>query len=327
MTRITALGPGGEFDLIRRMLENAPPAGPRVLVGPGDDAAVVGDGWVLSTDLSVEDVHFRRSWITDEEVGFRAATAALSDLAAMAAEPVCVLVSMAYPPGGDVDPEAVGRGVREAASLVGASVVGGDVSRSPGPLFLDVTVVGWSTAPALRCGASPGDEIWVTGVLGASAAAVRMWRSGTEPSAALRHAFARPRARVEAARVLADAGVVRALVDLSDGLAGDAGHLAAAGAVKVVLDPALVPVAPDAERVMGAPEALDAALHGGEDYELCFAAPAGSVDGLVLGKAAGVLLTRVGWVEAGSGVWLAGPGGATSPVTGGGYDHLEGTAR
>lgn len=317
-----ALGPGREFDLIRRILADAPAPGRRVVVGPGDDAAVVGEGWVLSTDLSVEDVHFRRSWITDEEVGFRAATAALSDLAAMAAEPVGVLVSMAYPPTGSVDPEAVSRGVREAASRVGASVLGGDLSRSPGPLFVDVTVVGWAAAPALRSGAAAGDEVWVTGALGGSAAAVTLWRRGAEPPRVLRDAFARPTARVDAARALVEEGVVRALVDLSDGLAGDAGHLSAAGGVKVVVDPTLIPVAPEAVAELGREEALRAALHGGEDYELCFVAPPGVVDPRGLEKKTGVPLTRVGWVEEGSGVWLLAADGSVSPVGGGGFDHL-----
>ncbi|MDP2955763.1 MAG: thiamine-phosphate kinase [Longimicrobiales bacterium] len=322
--RLVPLGPGGEFDFIRRVLAHGPALGPHVLIGPGDDAAVLVGGWVLSTDLSVEDVHFRRSWITDREIGFRAAAAALSDLAAMAAEPLGILVSMAFPPGGGVDAEAVQGGIREAGALVGAPVLGGDVSRSPGPLFLDVTVVGRTASPVSRSGAQPGDEVWVTGRLGASAAAVRIWRSGGEPAPGLRSAFARPTPRIEAARTLARAGVLRALVDLSDGLAGDAGHLAAAGGVRVVLESARIPLGEGVADVLGDEEALDAALRGGEDYELCFAAPPGAVDPATLGTAAGVGLTRVGRVEAGAGVLLEAPDGSVVPLAGGGYDHLEG---
>lgn len=318
-----AMGPGGEFDLIRRFLASDPEPGGSVVVGPGDDAAVLVGGWVLSTDLSVEDVHFRRAWITDQEVGYRAAAAALSDLAAMAAEPVGILVSMAIPASGDVDAEAVQRGVREAAGVVGATVLGGDVSRSPGPLFLDVTVVGRTPAPVLRAGARPGDEVWVTGELGGAGAAVALWNSGREPEPALRGAFARPTPRVAAALELARAGVAGAMVDLSDGLAGDAGHLAAAGGVRVVIETDLIPLNPALADALLPADALEAALRGGEDYELCFAAAPGEVDRAGdLAARAGVRLTRVGRVEAGEGVWLSTGGGPLVPVGRGGHDHM-----
>lgn len=323
MARV-ALGPGGEFDLIRRFLASDPAPGGSVLVGPGDDAAVLVGGWVLSTDLSVEDVHFRRAWITDQEVGYRAAAAALSDLAAMAAEPVGVLVSMAIPPSGGVDAEAVQRGVREAAGAVGATVLGGDLSRSPGPLFLDITVVGRAPAPVLRAGARPGDEIWVTGELGGAGAAVALWNSGREPDPRLRAAFARPVPRVAAALELARAGVARAMVDLSDGLAGDAGHLAAAGRVRVVLETDLIPLHPALVGALSPAEALEAALRGGEDYELCFAAAPGTVESAGdLAARAGVRLTRVGRVEEGEGAWLSTGGGPPAPVGRGGHDHMR----
>ncbi|NJD20767.1 MAG: thiamine-phosphate kinase [Gemmatimonadetes bacterium] len=322
--RQVRLGPGGEFDLIRRFLGGGGSLRPEVLLGPGDDAAVLEGGWILSTDLTVEDVHFRRAWLTDEEVGYRAAAAAVSDLAAMAAEPVGVLVSMAFPRDRGVDVEAVQRGVRAAAEGVGASVLGGDLSRSPGPLVLDLTVVGRPPAPVSRAGALPGDELWVTGRLGASGAAVILWRAGQEPPARLRSAFARPTPRVEAALALARAGVLRALVDLSDGLAGAAGHLAAAGRVRVVLERERIPLAEGVEAVLGPAGALEAALRGGEDYELCFASPPGRIDAETLAREAGVALTRVGRVEAGSGVWLEETDGSSAPLLKGGYDHLDG---
>jgi len=319
--RTVTLGPGGEFDLIRRFLAGGGAPSPGVVVGPGDDAAILDGGWVVSTDLSLEDVHFRRAWLHDDEVGFRAAAAALSDLAAMAATPVGVLVSMAFPRGGRWDLERVQAGVGEAAALVGVSVIGGDLSRSPGPLVLDVTVVGRARSPVLRAGAVAGDEVWVTGDLGASAAAVRAWDAGGDPAPALRAAFARPSPRIDAAAALAREGVLHALVDVSDGLAGDAGHLAAAGGVGVVLELARVPVAEAARAALGDDDALAAALHGGEDYELCFASPPGAVTADVA-AVAGVTLTRVGRVEAGEGVWLEDAGGARSRPARGGFDHV-----
>ena len=131
--RIVRLGSGAEFDLIGRMVRETGDLPPEVRVGPGDDAAVLEGGYVVSTDLSVEDVHFRRAWISDHDIGYRAGAAALSDLAAMAASPVALLVSMAAPTEGAVDVEALQAGLAEVAASVGAVIVGGDLARSPGP--------------------------------------------------------------------------------------------------------------------------------------------------------------------------------------------------
>ncbi len=314
------LGAGAEFDLIRRFIGENGPLPPEVRVGPGDDAAVLQGGWVVSTDVSVEDVHFRRSWLSDREIGYRCASAALSDLAAMAATPVAVLVSMAAPATG-LDLQAVQAGVREAAAAVGAKVVGGDLSRSPGPLVLDVVVLGCTSWPVLRDGAEAGDEVWVTGFLGASAAAASVLASGDVPPQQLRQAFAHPRPRVDEARWLVDREWVDALIDLSDGLAGDAGHLAAASGVRVCLEAAQIPVSDEATSALGSEKALVAALHGGEDFELCFVTDPGKVDPTEFERCFGLPLTRVGTVEEGDGVWLVEEGGRRHRLERGGYDH------
>jgi thiamine-monophosphate kinase len=327
------LGPGAEFDLIRRFVgTGALP--PEVLTGPGDDAAVLEGGWVLTVDVSVEDVHFRRAWLSDREIGYRAAAGAFSDLAAMAARPVAALVTLAAPRGGRVDVEEVHAGVRELCESVGASVIGGDLSRSPGPLVIDVVAIGRAARPLPRSGAEPEDEVWVTGSLGASAAAVYVWETGGAPSPELREAFARPRLRIAEARTLADASVAKALIDVSDGIAGDAGHVAAASGVRITLEAAAIPVAPAAVATLGAERAFDLALHGGEDYELCFVARPGTVDPAAFERAHGVPLTRVGWVSevsevseasAGEGVWIHDWEGETHPVGRGGFDHWGST--
>lgn len=293
---------------------------PEVRVGPGDDAAVLQGGWVVSSDISVEDVHFRRAWLSDSEIGYRAAAAALSDLAAMAATPVGLIVSMAVPRTG-VDVAAVQAGVREAAASVGASVIGGDLSRSPGPLMIDVVVLGCTAWPVLRDGAEPNDEVWVTGSLGASAAATRAWMVDEEPTAALREAFARPKPRIEEARWLVDREWVDALIDISDGLCGDAGHIAAASGARITLDSTKIPVAAAAVEALGAGAALDAALHGGEDFELCFVTDPGKVDPADFERRFGIPLTRVGHVSEGEGVWLQEADGSTRRVERGGFDH------
>lgn len=317
------LGPGAEFDLVRRFIGSEDDLPPEVLVGPGDDAAVLQGGWVVSTDISVEDVHFRRAWLSDEEVGYRCAAAALSDLAAMAATPVAVLVSMVAPTTG-VDLEAVQRGVRAASASVGATVIGGDLSRSSGPLVLDVVVLGCTAWPVLRDGAEPADEVWVTGTLGASAAATRLWETGDEPNDALRSAYAHPRPCVEEACWLVDREWVDALVDISDGLAGDAGHIAAASGVRVTLDAVRIPVAEAAVAALGRDAALEAALHGGEDFELCFVTDPGVVDPEAFERRFGRPLTRVGTVSEGRGVWLRTEAGGVAPVERGGFDHWNG---
>ncbi|MDZ7780260.1 MAG: thiamine-phosphate kinase [Gemmatimonadota bacterium] len=315
----------GKFDLIRAFVGEGEELPSGIVLGPGDDGAVLEGGWVISTDLAVEDVHFRRGWLTDEEIGYRAAAAALSDLAAMAAEPVGVLVSAAVATDGRVDVADVQSGVRAAAASVGARVIGGDLSRSPGPLFLDLVVLGRTERPVSRAGARPGDELWVSGTLGTGAAALRAWDRGEDPLPALRLRFARPVPRVALAGDLAAAGVPRAMVDLSDGLAGDAGHIAAASGAGIVIEETSVPVDPDARAVLGDAEALEAALRGGEDFELCFTAEPGTVEVETLQQRHSVRLTRVGRVTRDGGVLLEDAAGRRRPVDRGGYDHWSET--
>ena len=325
------LGAGGEFDLIRGFLGEEADLPDDVLLGPGDDAALLAGGdapWAVTCDMAVEDVHFRRAWLEPGEVGWRAASAALSDLAAMAARPVAALLSLAVPEGDASSgfADAVVAGAREACAAVGAAVVGGDLTRSPGPLVLDVTALGRATRPLGRDGARPGDELWVTGALGAAAAAVAAWEAGGEPAAGLRRAYAHPLPRVDEADWLAGSGRVHALVDLSDGLGGDAGHLAAASNVAVLLDAPRVPVADGVRAAAGSDEeSLRLALSGGEDYELCLAAEAGGLEPLREAFEArfGVALTRVGRVSEGQGVHLErGDGSGPERLDRGGYSHF-----
>ncbi|MBI4410676.1 MAG: thiamine-phosphate kinase [Gemmatimonadetes bacterium] len=319
------LGPGPEFDLIRRFL-GRPTQRDDVRVGPGDDCAVVGgDGIAVGADLAVEGVHFRRDWITPEEIGYRAAAASLSDLAAMAARPIGCLVALAIPESAFGDAPLVMLGAREAVEGSGGVLLGGDVARSPGPLTLDVVVVGEAPHPVLRTGARRGDEVWVTGELGAAAAAVRAWLRGAEPDPAARHAFARPVPRIAEALWLGTRGALHALIDLSDGLAGDATHLAAASGVSIVLEPETLPVSPAARAGVSAEEAIDLALAGGDDYELCFAAPPGVVEPLAgeFEKSFAVRLSRVGSVEAGRGVSVRRADGSVEPLRVAGYQHFR----
>lgn len=327
------LGPGPEFDLIRSVLAAAREGNLPEWVekGAGDDAVVLrlpeGERLVLSTDMAVEDVHFRREWLAWATVGYRAATAALSDLAAMAARPAGVMLSAAVPPelGRDVL-EAVGRGAGECLREHDAVLLGGDLSRSPGPVVLDLAAVGSAEAPVGRDGARPGDEVWVTGELGGAAAAVADWQSGLEPDPRARRAFERPRARLAEARWLRTEARISAMIDVSDGLAGDAGHLAAASGVRLEVETARVPLAEVLEEYDDRMAALSRALGGGEDYELLLTAAAGSV-GEVMGRFErehDVTLSRIGRVREGEGVGLRDREGTEVDLGSGAWDHFRG---
>ncbi len=325
------LGPGLEFDLIRRFLERSAAPGPEVVVGPGDDCAVIDAPRVtISVDLSLEGVHFRRDWLAPEEIGYRATAASLSDLAAMAAAPIGVLASLAVP-AADLPETAVRimAGVREAVEGCGGTLLGGDLVRSTGPIVLDIVALGSAPHPVPRSGARPGDELWVTGELGGAAAAVAAWLAGGEPDPEARRAYARPQPRLREARWLAEHGALHALLDISDGIAGDLRHLAAASEVGIVIDEARVPVHPAAARTG---RGLELALTGGEDYELCFAAPGGVVESLAAEfvDTFGLALYRIGEVvEAGTegergAVRLRRTDGAVERLESGGFEHFHG---
>ena len=328
--------PASERELLRRLAEIGWKGHRGVLVGPGDDAAVLRGGLVASTDLSVEDVHFRFDWLSAEEVGFRAAAAALSDMAAMGAAPACLLVSLALPvrPSGDRRPhrgdaappgesavatlaQALQRGAAAAGDRVGVPIAGGDLSRSPGPVVVDVAVLGRAARPLARSGAKPGDAVWVSGALGGAAAAVAAWTEGREPPPAARARFAVPPDRVPLGRALAADGLASALIDVSDGLLADARNLAARSGVRLCIDEARVPV----DAPAGAD--LNLALRGGEDYELMFTVPAGAEPRLPpLARALPVPLSRIGLVERGEGVVMERNGKRRRCDGPGGHDHF-----
>jgi thiamine-monophosphate kinase len=320
-SRHSALGAGAEFDRIRRIIARLGPAGGAI----GDDCAVIPDGpgrLVASCDLSVEDVHFRTDWLSLEEIGWRAAAGALSDLAAGGARAVGVLVSLGVPPrAGEDDPAEVMSGVGAAVASVGGLVLGGDLSRA-GSWLVDLMVLGRAERPVSRVGAAPGEGVWLTGGLGGARAALSAWLRGATPAPAARAAFAHPVPRLAAGRALAAAGAT-AMLDLSDGLGGDAAHLAAASACALEIDLTLLPLHPDvleAARLEGLAPARFAA-QGGEDYELLATMPAsfGSAAAARIADETGVALTRVGMVVAGSGARFL-LAGEEVPLRG--FDHF-----
>ncbi len=311
ITPHTTLGGGSEFDRIRAIMTALGPAA-GVL---GDDTGVIPSGvgtLVTSTDASVEEVHFRTHWLTMAEIGWRATAAALSDLAPAGAIPAGAVVAVGVPPG--ATPTAVVElmeGVGACVMAAGTRILGGDLTQSP-CWSVTVTVFGYAATLVSRRGARVGDALWVTGTLGGARAAWQSWEDGGTPAPATRAAFAHPRARIQTGAWLAHAGAT-AMIDLSDGLAGDAEHLAAASEVCCELrlsalptHPAIGPVA--ARCGVTAPHF---AAQGGEDYELLVALPATWDDAAWCEAATGVPITRIGRVAAGNGVvWVDGTGSA-----------------
>jgi thiamine-monophosphate kinase len=313
-------GPG-EFERIRRIIAELGP----LASGIGDDCAIVPDGsgrLVVSTDLSVEGVHFRTQWLTLKEIGWRAAVSSLSDLAAEGASVVGLLASLGVPrSAGETDLTEVMAGVGAAVGAVGGAVLGGDLSRAD-QWLIDVVSLGRAARPVTRAGARPGDQLWLTGRLGGARAALAAWQRRSEPAPAAREAFAHPLPRIRSGLALAQSGAT-AMIDLSDGLGGDAAHLAADSAALLEIDLSLVPIHPDVppeaqrERI---PAGQFAAL-GGEDYELLAAMPVefSAVDSTRIAAETGVALTRIGRVAPGSGVRLLLEG---EPLSLPGFDHF-----
>lgn len=277
---------GAEFQHIRRMLDAWGPAAS----GIGDDAATlsipVGEHLVVSTDTSLENVHFREGWLTPREIGYRSTTAALSDLAAMGANPLGIVVALTLPARLERDLEQLAEGIGEAVLSAGTVVVGGDLTAGP-LVSLTVTVLGSVRHPLVRTAASAGDLLYVTGVMGGPLRALRAWERGEVPRPEDRARFARPVARLREAQWLARHGV-RAAIDISDGLGSELDHLAQASRVALHVDPMSVPS-------MGA-DWRDA-MTSGEEYELLIASPS-ALDADEFRERFGIPLTRIGRVVA-----------------------------
>lgn len=305
------LGPGKEFDLVRVLLAEWGQAAQRI----GDDAAVLdvpeGERLVVSTDTSVEGIHFRRDWLNTFEIGYRATAASLSDLAAMAARPLGILIALTLPDGNKQEAREIATGIKEGASAVLCPIIGGDLS-SGKELSLTITALGSAARPLARSGAQVGQRVYVTGRLGGPAAAVRAWRAGNQPSENDRARFASPVPRIDPGIGLAARGATSG-IDISDGLMADAGHLAAASKVCIEIDADRIP------RVEGV-SAVQAASSG-EEYEIVVTAP--EIDTRQFSEEFGLDLTEIGRVVAGTtGIVLL--QGGELIVAPPGFDHFRG---
>ncbi len=272
----------GEHALLAKLLARLPRPSPTVLVGPGDDAAVVAAGrnerLVVTTDAVVEGVHFSRAYSTLADIGHRALAVNLSDLAAMGASPRWALLSLVLPDSTrEADVEELVDGVAALALRYGVSVIGGNITRTGGPLVVDVTAGGevrprkWLT----RSRAKPGDAIYVSGAVGGAAAGLEMLQGGERRGAECVARHLRPEPRVKLGIAIGRAKAARAAMDLSDGLADALEQVATASGVGVRVDGALVPIEPGAREwwVARGVDPLMAAVAGGDDYELLLAVP------------------------------------------------------
>ena len=312
MSPSTPLGPGREFDVIRALLGRW---GDRAR-GVGDDAAILdvppGELLVVSTDSSIEDRHFRREWLSPREIGYRATAAALSDLAAMGATPLGLIVAMGVPESWRDALGEIADGIGDAASLCQTPIVGGDLSGGR-ELSITVTVLGSTAAPLRRSGARIGDRICVTGTLGGPGRAIAELSAGRVPDARSRARFAHPEPRIREARWLAARGATAA-VDISDGVIADAGHVAAASGVRIAIDLERIPCDAGVDCVIAAAS--------GEEYELLVAIPPAAAvhDFEALFR---LPLTEIGRIVAGDspGVSTFHRGASVAPPRG--YDHFS----
>jgi thiamine-monophosphate kinase len=312
--------PQSEADLIRTIRERAKRKRGSVAVGIGDDCAVLrprpSEELVVTTDLSLEGTHFRREWHEARSVGHRCLARGLSDIAAMGAKPMAAFLSLAVPT--DVSQAWVDEffaGFLALADRFETTLAGGDVSQSQVGIVADVMVIGSAKRgrAVLRSTARVNDIIYVTGALGASARALDAISAGKQPSRnadSQRHFYPEP--RIHAGDYLAKRKLARAMIDCSDGLSVDLAHICAESGVGAILNRDLIPVATAAT--------LEQALHGGEDYELIFTAPAKAKIPVEIN---GVPVAEIGWITRERGVYLTDLRTAPQPLEPRGWQHFR----
>jgi thiamine-monophosphate kinase len=329
----------GEFPLIDRLAQIIAIDRADILVGIGDDVAVLdpgGDELLLATvDNQVAGVHFLRHVSTPYQVGRRALAINLSDIAAMGGQPQFALVSLVLPRDTEVAwVEDLYRGLRAEADSYGVAIVGGNMARSPESICVDVTLLGRVKRKhlLLRSGARPGDRVLVTGQLGEAAAGLQL---ALEPELSLASAerepllrrYLTPTPRLPESAVMAQSGRVTAMIDISDGLSSDVGHICEQSGVGVRLWVDALPISSAVRRVAeltGTPW-WQLALAGGEDFELCFTAPPDAVGALTAAvrQETGTPVTVIGEVlPAEHGRLLVLPDGQEASLEPGGWEHF-----
>jgi thiamine-monophosphate kinase len=319
--------------------------GSGIELGIGDDAAVLrieAEADVLfCSDLSVEGIHFRTEWAAPDLIGRKALAVTISDIAAMGGEPRFGLASLALTSGSSMDfIEQLFAGMFQLADTLGFSLVGGDTSASPGPLFIDTSAIGCCAhgRAITRKGARPGDLVFVTGELGGSALGLSLLEQGCRlnhlgPDGADRASRARqaairrhlvPDPRVQAGLIIGREGLATAMIDISDGLATDLGHIAEQSKAGATIHAALLPVAPSVTDLASAGTQIDAvslALASGEEYELAFCSPPQNLDRIrEFSERIQLPITRIGEITPGPGLFID-RDGQTAAINAKGFEH------
>jgi len=330
----------GEFGLIDRVAGALPPPGEGVVVGIGDDVAVLrtdGENYLLATcDIQVEGVHFLREAIGPYRLGRKAAAINLSDIAAMGGVPTYLLVSLAMPPQTEVSfIDELYRGLQDEVSAAGAEIVGGNMANLPDRFMIDILLLGWVEPDhlLLRSGARVGDQVCVTGVLGNSAAGLALLldpQAEVDPEVweQLLAAHLTPRPCLLEGRALAGMGAVTAAIDVSDGTLSDIGHICERSHVGVDIWAEQLPISEAARSAAQATgkDALDFALRGGEDYQLLFTVPQPRVGEVMEGvwAATGTPVTVIGQIlPPAAGIQVVLSDGTRLPGSKGGWDHFR----
>ena len=323
-----------ERELVARIQQRLSPAPPSVVVGIGDDAAVVEPERnrleVLTVDAVIDGVHFDRRFTPPDAIGHRALAVNLSDLAAMGASPRLALLSFALPsdlPCDDFD--GIVSGIASLAAAHGVAVVGGNLTRTPGPLAIDITAIGTVKRRGVltRAGAQAGDFVYVSGSIGAATAGLQMLNQSDDARAeSCVERYLRPSPRVRTGLLLGRNRAASSCVDLSDGLADGVARLAESSGVGITIDGSSLPIEPDARRWFEshAQDPVVAAIAGGDDYELLFTVRPRARGRL---KAAllhgGIPLTRIGICTADGAVALVSPGSDRPAALPPGFSHFR----
>ncbi len=308
-----------EFGLIRRFFAELAPDGPGVVLGVGDDAALLrpppGRELVMTLDTLVAGRHFLPD-VDPGALGHKALAVNLSDLAAMGAEPAWALLSLTLPEADADWLEGFAAGLGALARRHGVALVGGDTCSGPLAVGLQLTGFAEPGRALRRDGGRPGDRVFVTGTLGDAALALAETEAGRTPPEPLRERLDRPRPRLAEGRALA--GIASACIDLSDGLAADLERLCAASGCGARVELERIPLSPPARRLVEGGYGWRPVVGGGDDYELCFTVPPERLGRL---EAAGVACTCIGELVDGAGVTFLDAAGAPLPPVAG-YDHF-----